>query len=259
MLDLWAAPAQPDHVVGWRQQQINLAPQYLLNCGNETDAPDVGSCRGGSAYQSFAYIHAKGIVDETCCPYRAEDLWRKPAGSGDKASTCIAEMTCRNCDFENGCYAVEESATGGAGKYRRYWVDEYGPVGSSGAAGVHAIQAEIFTRGPIACSINASNPEFEGLHYEGYNDLVAQSAASSSAPIFKDAHPEQNTDTTHVISLVGWGDDPNGGQYWIGRNSWGSYWGLSDWFLIEKGTNALLVEDHCYFATPSLTPVHGAS
>jgi hypothetical protein len=29
----------------------------------------------------------------------------------------------------------------------------------------------------------------------------------------------------HAISIVGWGTDPNEGPFWIGRNSWGSYWG----------------------------------
>ena len=59
-----------------------------------------------------------------------------------------------------------------------------------------------------------------------------------------------------MISLVGWGtEEATGTDYWIGRNSWGSYWGLSDWFLIERSKNALLVEKYCYFATPSLEKV----
>lgn len=116
--------------------------------------------------------------------------------------------------------------------------------------------SEIYKRGPIACSINASNPDFEGIRYGGYNALVVAAEANGVAPIFIDHRPEQNRDTTHVISLVGWGHEAKSGRdYWIGRNSWGTYWGLNDWFLIEKGANALLVEEHCYFATPSLSKV----
>ena len=32
------------------------------------------------------------------------------------------------------------------------------------------------------------------------------------------------TKHTHAISIVGWGIE-NDKKYWIGRNSWGSYWG----------------------------------
>ena len=35
------------------------------------------------------------------------------------------------------------------------------------------------------------------------------------------------------------------------RNSWGTYWGLNDWFLIERGNNAVLIEEHCYFGVPT--------
>jgi C1A family cysteine protease len=100
---------------------------------------------------------------------------------------------------------------------------------------------------------------FLGTKYAGYNSLVAKASAASPpfAPIFVDTQSSENRDTTHVISLVGWGEAVGEGgaqqQYWIGRNSWGTYWGMEDWFLIQKGVNALLIEEHCYFATPSLT------
>ena len=29
------------------------------------------------------------------------------------------------------------------------------------------------------------------------------------------------------------------------------YWGLGDFFLIERGTNAVLIEQHCYYGVPT--------
>jgi hypothetical protein len=32
-------------------------------------------------------------------------------------------------------------------------------------------------------------------------------------------------ETTHVVSLLGWGSNKEDGPYWIGRHSGGTYWG----------------------------------
>ena len=70
--------------------------------------------------------------------------------------------------------------------------------------------------------------------------------------IFVDKHKSENHDTTHVVSIVGWGiDEETELKYWIVRNSWGTYWGLNDWFLIERGSNAVLIEQHCYYGVPT--------
>lgn len=79
--------------------------------------------------------------------------------------------------------------------YKRLIVSEHGKV-----AGRFNMQAEIFRRGPIACSVEAT---------------TAMDAYAGG--IFSEYHKEH--EPNHVISVVGWGME-DGIEYWIVRNSW---------------------------------------
>lgn len=68
------------------------------------------------------------------------------------------------------------------------------------------MKAEIYHRGPIACSIDATK-NFDA--YEG--GIYSESLWFPMA--------------NHIISVVGFGKTDDGEEYWVGRNSWGTYWG----------------------------------
>ena len=94
------------------------------------------------------------------------------------------------------------------------------------------MKAEIFARGPIACQIDATQ-ELED--YEG--GIFSQKKLIEK--------------TNHVVSVVGWGKE-NGTEYWVGRNSWGTYWGESGFFRIEMHQHNLLIESQCSWGVPYL-------
>eukprot|EP00803_Ostreobium_quekettii_P001091 evm.model.scf_1671.1 EVM.evm.TU.scf_1671.1 scf_1671:12155-19567(-) len=168
-------------------------------------------CDGGDPTAAYSYILENGIPGETCAPYQAKNL------------QCNPMDTCMNCDDSGECWPVQQGA------YKSFQIAEHGQV-----AGADAMMAEIAARGPIGCGVCASD------------DFVAYAGG-----IFNDTtgcnHIE---DIDHEIEIAGWGDD-NGTEFWIGRNSWGRYWGEEGWFRLAKGPGDLGVTLACDWAVPA--------
>lgn len=95
------------------------------------------------------------------------------------------------------------------------------------------MKAEIHAHGPISCGIHVSDAFVE---YTGgiYSEHIR--------------FPMIN----HEISVVGYGhDDESGQDYWIGRNSWGSYWGEWGFFRMKMHGDGLAIESDCVAGIPT--------
>jgi len=136
-----------------------------------------------------------------------------------KNHKCNAERVCKDCKHSGGCFPVKNP--------KKYKVAEFGAV-----VGEKNIMAEIKARGPVACGVAVTKDFMK--NYKG--------------GIYEDTTGEKRI--RHVISLLGWGKAQDGTKYWIGRNSWGSYWGENGFFKIKKGTNNLMIESECGWAVP---------
>jgi len=185
------------------------AVQVMINCGT------AGSCNGGDSNAANAWVAKNdygGIPDVTCQQYEAVN------------NDCKPENVCRNCNYtmvkrQDTCFAVD--------KYPKFTVSEFGSV-----RGDDDIMAEIYTRGPVSCYIDAGP-------IEDYTGGVASYAGAHG--------------TNHAIQLAGFGVEEDGTKYWILRNSWGGYWGDNGWAKIKRGdASDAYKPGQCFWAVPDI-------
>ena len=91
--------------------------------------------------------------------------------------------------------------------------------------GADHMKAEIFARGPISCAIDSTQK------FEEYKGGIYSEVKLLPIP-------------NHEISVVGWGKE-HGIEYWICRNSWGTYWGEGGFFRMQMHRNNLFIEHDC--------------
>jgi len=193
---------------------IQLSVQHVLNCGN------AGSCDGGSSDGVYQWIKSigdatgSGISYASSQPYVACSKGKENGICKGVDSSCSASNTARTCGtFGERCL--------GLSLYPNATIDEYGHI-----TGEDAMMAEIFHRGPIACSIDS-------VPLNNYTTGIVTAKGGA---------------TNHVVSIVGWGTDVEHGLYWITRNSWGEYWGEHGYVRVQSG--ALSIDESCVWALP---------
>jgi len=129
-----------------------------------------------------------------------------------KNMECTDIHLCENCMPNQGCFAQKT--------FPKIHITEHGSVSSD-----DKIMAEISARGPVSCGINAGP-------LEDYTGGILTKYSGS---------------VNHVIQIAGYGEE-GGTKYWLGRNSWGRYWGEKGWFRIIRGGS---YDPGCHWAVPS--------
>lgn len=203
---------------------INLSIQFLLNCQMG------GSCNGGDHLAAYKAIHEYGSIPyEDCMVYQACSIDSAEEGCKNKQMfECTATNTCKTCDT----FTARGGSCSPIMHYPNATIASYGAV--KGSANM---MAEIYKNGPIACGINAE----EIVNYTG--GVVNL--------------PHKLKMVNHIISIVGWGfDESLQKQYWVIRNSWGSYWGELGFMRLVLGENQLGIEKTCAFALPGNWTMH---
>eukprot|EP01084_Bolivina_argentea_P272260 463515_1 len=175
-----------------------------------------GTCNGGSAPGVMRYIEQHGIPDETCQIYQAKN---NPHPGKSQLNICETCVPGSSSSTPGSCSKVSN--------FTLYGLSQYGP-----SRGISNMKAEIYARGPIACGVDATSK------FEAYTGGVFQQSGANNI--------------NHVISVIGWGVTATGEDYWVGRNSWGVYWGEEGFFRIKMGSNNLAIETDCTWGVPTM-------
>merc|ERR1712195_244241 len=147
-------------------------PQY---CGS-----DAGSCHGGNPLSVYEWIKTNGhIAYASSNPYLACST-ESTAGWCEHVNT-----TCKPMNIARTCSGFDESggSCSALSHYPNATVAEYGVV-----MGEQKIMAEVIERGPVACSVAATDALD---NYEG--GILEEDPADGS----------QNWMVNHVVSIVG--------------------------------------------------------
>jgi len=193
---------------------VGLDAQVVVNCQAG------GSCDGGNPGDVYEYAHDYGLHHSSCMQFIAHNL---------EGSMCTDIDICRDCTWPppaegesgiEGCRAVSDT---------KYYVSDYYEV-----KGADQMKAELYANGPISCGIHATD-NFE-LNYDGgiYTEDLGKFFLLN-----------------HEISVVGYGVSESGEEFWIGRNSWGTYWGDYGFFYMAMYENNLGITRNCVAGIPS--------
>ncbi|ALC42823.1 cer [Drosophila busckii] len=95
-----------------------------------------------------------------------------------------------------------------------------------------ALQAAVAEKGPVAVTIyssNAFNSYKSGVFFDNYCNSYG---------------------TNHLVTVVGYGTDSYYGDYWLIKNSWGTWWGEQGYMRMARNRNNM-----CLIASYGVYPV----
>ena len=198
---------------------LALSAQVIVNCGAG------GSCFGGDPHAVYRFAYKEGIPHASCEQYVAHNPLNGEfdCQAIDKCKDCTGPPPPMGETMQENCWATD---------YHHYYVSNYYALSTA-----ERMKAEIYKYGPIECGIE-STEKFDTTYTGGiYEELI------------------ENPEINHSISVIGWGvEESTGIEYWIGRNSWGTYWGEFGFFKMRAGEYGLGIENDCSAGVPTNMP-----
>eukprot|EP00299_Pterocystis_sp_00344_P014617 c7250_g1_i1.p1 GENE.c7250_g1_i1~~c7250_g1_i1.p1 ORF type:complete len:697 (+),score=151.41 c7250_g1_i1:54-2093(+) len=196
-----------------------LSSQDAVSCSRYNQG-----CDGGYPFLVSKYSQDFGIVPEQCFPY-------------SPGTDCA-----RKCSNP---------------KFRVFTSDYYYVGGFYGGCSEAAMVQELYENGPFVVSFNAGS---DFMFYSGgvYTSSKYSDSFLEISQDTRNASVRTWEKTTHSVLLVGYGETPSDGKYWIAKNTWGAQWGESGYFRIRRGTDESAFESMSLAAKPIFTIISEA-
>jgi cathepsin B len=215
-----------------------LSPEDTNECVKVTSH----GCNGGSISGAWNYFVNHGVPTggaqatigsgSTCKPYVFESCWHheesdtlpscsdiSPPGGGPDGPDASTRRRLegfktpkctRECSEDGYEIAYEDDLTKASSSYK--------------VKGERNIMTELSTNGPVSAAFTVYE-DFEMYTSGVYKHTGAGKSLGG-----------------HAIKLIGYGTDPDAGDYWIAVNSWNDTWGDFGTFKIARGTNECGIE-----------------
>jgi hypothetical protein len=211
-----------------------LSQQDLISCGN-SDAEGyktpyclmgpgkvkltkyTNGCQGGTLFNSAMFIHRFGIPSRQCAPYTSggEAVYEGAFVDSGDATLCSA-IEQRPCHGERLLNKL--------GLPVRLKADDFGNIKNA-----------IFQGGPVMAGIKIFS-----WFMERYKPPSLQTFYPDS--IYTVNKEKEKHIGAHAVVLHGWGTSSGGVEYYEGRNSWGTGWGMMGLFRLKMQENGVLTE-----------------
>lgn len=186
---------------------------------------EMTKCRKESLLYAHQYLYRYGVPEMSCVDdsskldniYNSNLLFTK---TYDVCPSSKKDMICHRADgyyYVPGAFSKDNKLVQGS---------EYN------------IRRDIYHWGPVSTVMKVFDDFLKwngkGIYeYDGKSDL-------------KEVH------IGHAVVIVGWGTSSDKVPYWIVRNSWGTSWGNSGYFLMKRGTNNCEIEENVFVSYPTI-------
>jgi cathepsin L len=175
-----------------------VSMQELVSCmANDDNCGGTGGCNGATAELAFDYLATYGLPELWSYGYLPEVYWSSYTGTSG---------TCKRDDVYTSGTKTQSAAprfVTGTG-YNLLPRNDYDELMNA-----------IANIGPMAINIDASA-------WHSYESGVFSGCA------------QDDVDINHVVQLVGYGTDPEFGDYWTVRNSWSAEYGELGYIRVAR-------------------------